>query len=297
MLSYQIKEWETDTMLNKLKVNIQYFLPKTLITRLAGKLASAKLGKFTTFLITTFIKHYNVDMNEAEVKNIKEYETFNAFFTRSLKKNARPITKASNAVAMPADGVLSEYGEIYKDAMVQAKGHYYSLNALLGGNEKDSKVYESGTFATVYLSPANYHRVHMPLDGKLEKMVFVPGDLFSVNLLTAANIDNLFAKNERVICFFKNKTIGEFAVVMVGATIVASITTVFAGTVAPSGGREKNIYRYEKENITLKKGEELGRFMLGSTVICVFPKNSVTINGKKGSAVKMGETLAEITIK
>ena len=281
-------------MPDKLKVNIQYFLPKTLITRLAGKLASAKLGKFTAFLITAFIKRYKVDMSEAEIQDIKKFETFNAFFTRSLKKGARPVVKSPTAVAMPADGVLSEFGEIYKDAMLQAKGHYYSLNALLGGDPKDAEVFASGTFATVYLSPANYHRVHMPLDGTLEKMVFVPGDLFSVNLLTAANIDNLFTKNERVICFFKNEKIGDFAVVMVGATIVASIATVFAGTVAPSGGREKNVYRYEKKKIKLKKGEELGRFMLGSTVICVFPKNSVAINGKKGSAVKMGENLGEI---
>lgn len=286
-------------MLDKLKVTIQYFLPKTLISRLVGKLASAKLGKLTTFLIASFIKYYKIDMNEAEITDIKQFSTFNDFFSRALKKGARSIIKEPAAIAMPADGVLSEYGEIYKDAMLQAKGHYYSLEALLGGDSKDAKVYENGTFATVYLAPSNYHRVHMPIDGTLEKMVFVPGDLFSVNLLTASNIDNLFTRNERVICFFKNPKIGHFAVVLVGATIVASISTVFAGTVAPSGGKEKNIYHYEKDNISLKKGAELGRFLLGSTVICVFPKNSIEVSARKnkGTAVKMGEELGQIISK
>lgn len=274
-------------------------MPKTLISRLVGKLASAKLGQLTTFLIASFIKYYKIDMNEAEITDIKQFSTFNDFFSRALKKGARSIIKEPAAIAMPADGVLSEYGEIYKDAMLQAKGHYYSLEALLGGDSKDAKVYENGTFATVYLAPSNYHRVHMPIDGTLEKMVFVPGDLFSVNLLTASNIDNLFTRNERVICFFKNPKIGHFAVVLVGATIVASISTVFAGTVAPSGGKEKNIYHYEKDNISLKKGAELGRFLLGSTVICVFPKNSIEVSARKnkGTAVKMGEELGQIISK
>lgn len=286
-------------MLEKLKVTIQYFLPKPLISRLVGKLASAKLGKFTTFLIKNFIKYYKIDMREAEITDIAKFNTFNDFFSRALKKGMRPIAKAPTAITMPADGVLSEYGEIYKDAMLQAKGHYYGLEALLGGDSKDAKVYENGTFATVYLAPSNYHRVHMPLDGTLEKMVFVPGDLFSVNLLTAANIDNLFTRNERVICFFKNPKVGHFAVVLVGATIVASISTVFAGTVAPSGGKEKNIYHYEKDNITLKKGAELGRFLLGSTVICVFPQNSIEIakHLSSNTEVKMGEELGGIISK
>ena len=286
-------------MLNKLKVNIQYFLPKTLISRLVGKLASAKLGKFTTFLINSFVKYYHVDLTEAEKNKVEQFSTFNEFFTRALKKNARPIANGVATLSMPADGTISEYGEIYKDAMLQAKGHYYSLEALLGGDAKDAKIYENGSYATIYLSPSNYHRVHMPFDGTLEKMVFVPGELFSVNLLTAANVDNLFTRNERVICFFKNPKVGHFAMVLVGATIVASIATVFAGTVAPSGGREKNIFHYEKDNITLKKGAELGHFLLGSTVICVFPKDSIALDGNlaKGTAVKMGEELGKIISK
>lgn len=284
------------SILDSLKVKAQYFLPKKLISRGIGKIASAELGDGTTWMIENFIKYYNVDMSEAEVKELSEFKTFNDFFTRALKKGARPIVKEENALSEPADGTISEFGEIYKDAMLQAKGHYYSLESLLGGDEKDAKPFESGSFVTTYLSPKDYHRVHMPLDGKLEKMIFVPGDLFSVNPVTAQGVDNLFARNERVICFFNNEKIGKFAVVMVGATIVASIETVFAGRIAPSAGREKTIYDYTEDNITLKKGAELGRFLLGSTTVCVFPKGKVNFNKelKKGAKVKVGEKLGEI---
>lgn len=284
------------SMVNDLKVKVQYFLPKKLLSRAIGKIASAKLGNTTTWLIEKFIKYYNVDLAEAEITDIKEFESFNAFFTRALKKDARPLVKDANAIVEPADGTISELGEIYKDAILQAKGHYYSLEALLGGDAKDAKDFESGQFVTTYLSPKDYHRVHMPLDGKLEKMVFIPGDLFSVNPLTAKGVDNLFARNERVVCFFHNEKIGRFAVVMVGATIVASIETVFAGLIAPSAGKEKTIYNYKEDNITLKKGEELGRFLLGSTTVCIFPKGKVTFKKglKNGVKVKMGEKLGEI---
>lgn len=284
------------SILDSLKVKAQYFLPKKLISRGIGKIASAELGDGTTWLIENFIKYYNVDMSEAEIKELNEFKTFNDFFTRALKKGARPIVKEEKAIAEPADGTISEFGEIYKDAMLQAKGHYYSLESLLGGDEKDAKPFESGSFVTTYLSPKDYHRVHMPLTGKLEKMIFVPGDLFSVNPVTAQGVDNLFARNERVICFFNNEKIGKFAVVMVGATIVASIETVFAGRVAPSAGREKTIYNYTEDNITLKKGDELGRFLLGSTTVCVFPKGKVNFikELKKGVKVKVGEKLGEI---
>lgn len=283
-------------LLDHIKVKLQYILPKKLLSRAVGKIASAQLGSLTTFLIKNFIKYYNVDMDEAEIKEIEKYKTFNDFFTRRLTKNARPLASDDNALINPADGTISEYGEIYKDAVIQAKGHYYSLESLLGGEQADAEKFSDGAFITTYLSPKDYHRVHMPLDGKLEKMIFVPGDLFSVNPLIAKNVDNLFARNERVICFFKNDKIGEFAVVLVGATIVASIETVFAGIVAPSSGKEKNIYHYEKDKIKLKKGAELGRFLLGSTVICIFPKNKITFTSslKKGDAVKMGSAFARV---
>lgn len=283
-------------MVDKLKVNIQYFLPKKLLSRAVGKLAAAELGKGTTWIVENFIKYYNVDMKDVEVKDVNEFKTFNAFFTRALKKGARPIAAEAEALVSPVDGTVSELGEIYKDAVLQAKGHYYSLEALLGGDPKDAKDFESGEFATIYLSPKDYHRVHMPFAGKLEKMVFIPGDLFSVNPLTAKNVDNLFARNERVVCFFKNDKIGRFAVVLVGATIVASIETVFAGVIAPSVGKEKTIYDYSKDNITFKKGDELGRFLLGSTVVCVFPKGKVGFDKKlkTGTPLKMGTKIGDV---
>ncbi len=287
------------SLTDKIKVTSQYFLPKKFLSRSIGVLASSQMGKATTFLIDSFVKYYHVDMAEAKIKSTAKYKTFNEFFTRELRAGARPIVEDKNALAMPADGRISELGEIYKDAILQAKGHYYSLEALLGGNPKDSKIFENGTFATIYLSPKDYHRVHMPFTGKLEKMVFVPGDLFSVSPLTAKNIDNLFARNERVICFFNNETIGRFAVVLVGATIVASIATVFAGTVAPKCGKEITIYDYQKDNIILEKGSELGRFMLGSTAVCVFENKKVKL--AKGLApslpVKMGTQLGEVISK
>lgn len=282
-------------LLDNFKVKSQYVLPKKIVSRLVGRLASAEMGKWTTWLIKNFIKHYNVDMQDAEITDISKYKSFNDFFTRSLKKNARPINKDKSTLTHPADGTISEFGNIYKDAIIQAKGHYYSLEALLGGNHEDAKSYENGQFMTIYLSPKDYHRVHMPFDGKLKKMIFVPGELFSVNPLTARNVDNLFARNERVICFFENEKIGEFVVVMVGATIVASISMVFAGIVAPQG-KDIKTYDYQKENVVIKKGAELGCFLLGSTVICVFPQNTLNFveNMTIGTSVKMGETFAKL---
>ena len=234
---------------DEFKVKIQYFMPKKLLSRAVGKLAAAEMGQGTAFLIERFIRYYKVDMKDAKIQDIAKFKSFNDFFTRELKKNARPVVSDENALAEPADGTISELGEIYKDAVLQAKGHYYGLEALLGGNREDAAYFENGSFATTYLSPRDYHRVHMPLDGKLEKMLFIPGELFSVNPLPARNVDNLFARNERVVCFFNNEKIGRFAVVLVGATIVASIATVFTGLVAPSAGKEVTVYNYAKENI------------------------------------------------
>lgn len=271
-------------------------MPKKLLSRAVGKLAAAEMGQGTAFLIERFVKYYNVDMKEAKIQDIAKFKSFNDFFTRELKKGARPVVSDENALAEPADGTMSELGEIYKDAVLQAKGHYYSLEALLGGRSEDAAYFENGSFATTYLSPRDYHRVHMPLTGKLEKMLFIPGELFSVNPLTARNVDNLFARNERVVCFFNNEKIGRFAVVLVGATIVASIATVFAGLVAPAAGKKVTVYNYAKDNIVLEKGAELGRFLLGSTVICIFPKGKVKFAKglANGTPVKMGERLGEI---
>lgn len=283
----------------RLKANVQYFLPKTLLSRAAGFISEKELGAVTTFLVKSFAKYYHITLDETEIGDFSDFKTFNAFFTRKLKKGARPIVRKKDELAQPADGVVSEFGEIYKDAVIQAKGHYYSLQALLGGNEEDSRYFENGTFATTYLSPSDYHRVHMPVNAKLLKMVFVPGELFSVNLLTAANVDNLFTRNERVVCFFENEELGRFAVVLVGAMIVASITTVFAGKVAPAATRKITVYDYEKDNIYLKKGEELGYFSLGSTVISVFAKDKILFDPAllKGAQIKMGACFARLKAK
>ena len=287
------------SLIDNIKVKSQYFMPKTFLSRAIGVLASKQMGTFTTFLIKNFIKYYDVNMEEAKIKDVTKYKTFNDFFTRELKKGARPIILDEKSITNPADGTISQFGDIYKDAILQAKGRYYSLEALLGGNPKDAKAFENGNFITTYLSPKDYHRVHMPYTGKLEKMIFIPGDLFSVNPLTAQNVDNLFARNERVVCFFNNEKIGKFAVVMVGATIVASIETVFAGVVAPKCGREITIYDYSKDNIVIKKGDELGRFKLGSTTICVFePKKVEFAKGLSfDTKVKMGTKLGELKTK
>ncbi len=285
-------------LVDDLKVKIQYLTPKRLLSRAVGKLASAELGRATEWMIKSFISYYNVDIKEAKIQDIKKYKTFNDFFTRELKKNARPIVSGARTLAEPVDGTVSEFGEIYKDAVVQVKGHYYSLETLLGGREKEAMAFENGSFITIYLSPRDYHRVHMPLTGKLEKMLFIPGELFSVSPLTAQKVDNLFTRNERLVCFFKNDKIGHFAIVMVGAEIVASMATVFAGLVAP-GGKGVTVYNYDKDNIVLEKGVELGRFLMGSTVICVFPKGKVNFAKglKSGLTVKVGECLGEIKSK
>lgn len=283
-------------IIDEIKVTIQYFMPKKIISRLVGILAAANMGKATQLLIKLFIKCYKVDMSEAKVQDISKFETFNDFFSRELKRGARPVTQAEDILCLPVDGKISQLGKIYHDAMIQAKGHYYSLNSLLGGNEDDSKDFLSGDFATIYLSPKDYHRVHMPFDGKLEKMIFVPGDLFSVNPLTAKNVDNLFSRNERVVCFFNNEKIGRFAVVLVGATIVASIATVFGGIIAPDSKNKIKVYDYTNDNIRLDKGAELGRFMLGSTVICVFEKNKIKfdVNLLADTPTVMGQSFARI---
>lgn len=253
----------------------QYITPKHFLSRMVGKLASAKLGWFTTLIIKLFVKRYNIDLSPAEKSNPEEYLTFNDFFTRALKKETRPIDSNENSIIYPVDGTISQLGDIIQGRIIQAKNFDYSANTLLGGDKSLSEKFRDGKFITIYLSPKDYHRVHMPFTGKLNKMIFVPGQLYSVNNTTANNIDGLFAKNERVVCIFDTE-FGPMAVTLVGATIVASIETVWAGIVAPSPSeRITTVYDYSDQNIVLNKGDELGRFRLGSTVICCFPKNSM----------------------
>lgn len=262
---------------DRLKITLQYITPKHLISRAMGKFAAAEAGWFTRTFTQWFINRYNVDMSEAAESNPRAYRTFNEFFTRPLRADARPLEAKEGQLAHPVDGAVSQLGPIRGDSIIQAKNHDYSMQALLGGDAEIAKQFENGSFATIYLAPRDYHRIHMPLKGTLRQMVYVPGDLFSVNPLTAENVPNLFARNERVVAVFDSEH-GPFAMVLVGATIVASIETVWAGTVTPPTGPRVHTWEYPAaglNSITLDIGEEMGRFKLGSTVVLVFPENMV----------------------
>ncbi|CAA2929230.1 archaetidylserine decarboxylase [Arsenophonus endosymbiont of Bemisia tabaci] len=285
-------------MLEKIKIKLQYLLPKQGLTQLAGWLADQKAAGFTQLMIKLFAKFYKVDMAEAKESEFSAYSTFNEFFTRPLKQNIRPIVAGSNQLALPADGVISQLGLIMDDQILQAKDHFYSLAALLAGNYILAKEFRNGLFVTTYLSPGDYHRVHMFCDGLLTEMIYVPGDLFSVNQLTATNIPNLFARNERLICIFET-AFGKIAQILIGATIVGSIDTSWCGCV--NNQREGIIKRWtypEKDKtgaVYLKKGEEMGKFKLGSTVINLFESNHIKLNStlEQGSVTRVGELLAE----
>lgn len=258
---------------------MQYAMPKHFISRVVGKLAAAKAGALTTTLIKLFIKQYKVDMSEAQYPDPAHYKSFNEFFTRPLKDGMRPMVEDSNIIIHPVDGAISQLGDIVDGQLIQAKEHDYSLQALLGGSQDDTTPFLGGKFATIYLAPKDYHRIHMPVDGTLSKMIYVPGDLFSVNPLTAQNVPNLFARNERVVAIFETE-IGPLAMVLVGATIVASIETIWAGTVTPPAGCDVFSWKYPTTGdnaITLKKGEEMGRFKLGSTVVLAWGADKAEI--------------------
>ncbi|MDK9685541.1 archaetidylserine decarboxylase [Pseudoalteromonas shioyasakiensis] len=284
--------------LDKFKIAMQYAMPKHFISRMVGKLAAAKAGGLTTALIKLFIKQYKIDMSEAKYPDPAHYKTFNEFFTRPLKEGIRPLAEESDIIAHPVDGAISQLGDVVDGQIIQAKGHNYSLQALLGGKEEDTAPFLGGKFATIYLAPKDYHRIHMPVDGTLSKMIYVPGDLFSVNPLTAQNVPNLFARNERVVAIFETE-IGPLAMVLVGATIVASIETIWAGTVTPPAGKDVFSWNYPTTGdnaITLKKGEEMGRFKLGSTVILAWGANQAEFLSDQHpeTVTRMGTPFAKI---
>ncbi|QJR80519.1 phosphatidylserine decarboxylase [Alteromonas pelagimontana] len=285
-------------MLDWFKVNLQYISPKHLMSRLVGKLAAAEAGGLTTFLIKLFIKFYKVDMSEAIYPNPEHYKTFNDFFTRAYKPEVRPIAPEPDTIVQAVDGAVSQFGTIHQDSIFQAKGHDYSLTTLLGGKPELAKPFKNGKFATIYLAPRDYHRIHMPYEGTLTDMVYVPGDLFSVNPLTAANVPNLFARNERVVTIF-DTPVGKMAVVLVGATIVASIETVWAGTITPPSGKNVQHWQYEQDaesSVKLAKGDEMGRFKLGSTVIVCFEPDKVNFTDlAPGQVTRLGRPMATIT--
>ncbi|HEX8873449.1 MAG TPA: archaetidylserine decarboxylase [Nitrosospira sp.] len=269
----------------------QYLMPKQAMTMLAGRIANASAGLATTAIIRWFIGHYGVNMNEALNPDIRSYRTFNEFFTRPLRPGARPISGAD--YVCPADGVISQLGIISGDQIFQAKGHNYSTTALIGGNSALAEAFYGGNFATIYLSPKDYHRVHMPCGGRLIRMIHVPGTLFSVNPGTVRGVPSLFARNERVICIFESEH-GPFAVILVGATIVGSISTVWHGVVSPPRSGESRDWRYDTGNVVLEKGAEMGRFQLGSTVIMLFPRNRLIFNPlwMPARAIRFGEEMA-----
>jgi phosphatidylserine decarboxylase len=275
---------------DRLAVLPQYILPKQALTILAGKIAGAQAGHLTTRLITWFVARYNVNMTEAANSDIASYQSFNEFFTRPLRDGARPLAKAD--FISPVDGAISQFGAIERDQIFQAKGHHYSTTALVGGDAELAAKFQDGSFATLYLSPKDYHRIHMPCDGKLTRMIYVPGELFSVNPTTARGVPGLFACNERVVCVFASKS-GPFVLTLVGATIVGSMATVWHGIVNPPRTREVREWQYQDKPVTLKKGDEMGRFLLGSTVVMLFPKNTLTFdpNWSPAGAIRMGEAM------
>jgi phosphatidylserine decarboxylase len=276
------------------KVLPQYMLPKQALTRLAGAGASARAGRLTTGFVDWFVRRYKVDMSEAENPDIASYPSFNEFFTRALKPGARPLAQAH--LICPVDGAISQFGLIEHDQIFQAKGHRYSTTALVGGDATLARQFDHGHFATLYLSPRDYHRIHMPCDGTLTRMVYVPGDLFSVNPTTARGVPGLFARNERVVCVFDTPR-GPFVLALVGATIVGSMATVWHGVVNPPRMKTVREWRYPAaggEPLVLRQGEEMGRFLLGSTVVMLFPKAPMEFNPswQPGGAIRLGEAMA-----
>ena len=277
-------------MPKRLSVLHQYLLPKQALTTFAGRLASAEDGRFTPQMIRWFAKRYGVNMEEALNPDLASYTSFNDFFTRALREDARPLADAD--FICPVDGAISQFGAIEHDQIIQAKGHRYSTAALVGGDKALAAQFEHGSFATLYLSPRDYHRIHMPCDGRLTRMIYVPGALFSVNPATARGVPGLFARNERVVCVFDGEH-GPFVLVLVGATIVGSMATVWHGVVNPPRSRTVREWHYKNQEIVLKKGEEMGRFLLGSTVVMLFPRSVMEFNPEwlAERAIRMGEAM------
>lgn len=277
-------------MRKRFSVLHQYLLPKMALTRFAGRVASNPSGRFTPQLIRWFVRKYGVNMDEAHNPDLGSYRSFNDFFTRALRDDARPLADAD--FVCPVDGAISQFGTIEHDQIFQAKGHLYSTAALVGGDSKLAALFDHGSFATLYLSPRDYHRIHMPCDARLLRMIYVPGALFSVNPTTARGVRGLFARNERVVCVF-DSAFGPFVLVLVGATIVGSMQTVWHGVVNASRSGKIREWRYEDQQILLKKGEEMGRFLLGSTVVMLFPRDVLEFNAEwtATAAVRLGEAM------
>ena len=286
-------------MSDSLFVASQYLLPQRALTEFAGRVARAQGGRVTHALIRWFVSRYQVNMDEAAEPDITQYACFNDFFTRALKPGARPLDAAD--FVCPVDGAISQLGRIEGDQIFQAKGHHYSTQALVGGDASLAAQFTDGDFATIYLSPKDYHRIHMPSAGRLRRMMYVPGDLFSVNPATARGVPGLFARNERVVCVFdmpaaNGKPVQPFVLVLVGATIVGSMGTTWHGVVNPPRFGAVREWSYDDVDIQLRQGDEMGRFLLGSTVVMLWPKNTIALNPQWQAAqgVRLGEAMGAL---
>ena len=293
-----LKAYSTPSYWQRVKIALHYLSPQLAITRAAGWLAERRWGSVTHFIIKAFAKQYQVNLAEAEKSSPSDYATFNEFFIRPLKAGARPIEAAPDYLCLPADGRVSESGKIDANRLIQAKGHFFTLETLLAEDTEMAAKFQDGDFITTYLSPSDYHRVHMPCDATLRKMAYVPGELFSVNPFLAEHVPNLFARNERLICEFETE-FGPMVQILVGATVTASMSTVWAGVVNPPRPDEVVEYHYNTEGegvIRLSKGEEMGAFRLGSTVINLFPKGAVVLEPhlQAGEKTRMGEKLGRL---
>ena len=264
---------------------LQFLLPQHLLSRLMFRFARIQSPWIKNSFTSWFVSKYKVNLNEALLEDIDEYKHFNDFFTRALKDGSRPISDSQ--LVSPVDGVVSQYGSIKDSLIVQAKGKKYSVEALLAENSKND-LYTS--FVTIYLSPKDYHRIHMPLDGSLKSMKYIPGNLFSVNQRTVDDIDQVFARNERLVCYFDSEY-GEIALVMVGAIFVGSMETSWEGQITPPYNKSVKTFEYDSRQIKLSKGEELGRFNMGSTVILLLPHNVSKLNFEFNKTLKMGQSL------
>lgn len=272
---------------------LQYLLPHHAISTLSGWLANSEQPQLKSFLIARFMKNYAIDMSEANVRDPKQYRSFNDFFTRHLKQSARPINQDQNVIVSPADGNIAEIGYITNNRLIQAKGHDFSLLDLVGGDKQIADAFTDGSFATIYLAPHNYHRVHLPYDSKLVATYFIPGRLFSVNLINARNIPALYSRNERLVCLFEHERLGKIAVILVGAMIVGSIQLVFEDNPVRSNEPITTTFDHPHH---FKKGDEIAHFKLGSTVILLFEKNKVSWDDQlhAESNVMVGMALGKI---
>jgi phosphatidylserine decarboxylase len=290
---------DTPPLGERLAVAAQHLLPKQALTQLAGALARSQGGAATTAVIRWFIGRYGVDMAEAAQADPAAYATFNDFFTRALKPGVRPLAPAD--LLCPVDGAISQFGAVQAGQIFQAKGHTYSATALVGGDGALAAHFQAGHFATLYLSPRDYHRIHMPAAGRLLRMIHVPGELFSVNPATARGVPGLFARNERVVCVFEG-TEGAlrgqpWVLVLVGATIVGSMATVWHGVVNPPRPGTLREWAYQDQSVHLAQGAEMGRFLLGSTVVLLFPPGPLRFNAawQPGGALRMGQAMASLS--